>query len=211
VLLLTPLLTLGENPSPPGSDRRSRRPERGHFCEPCAERARRAAVRSGQIPSGGYGSLNSPLQRLCLAQWESPCSATKLFNAEKHLLDVGREWMLPIHSQVREGTVTFCSVHRALRSTDPRIISHHATSARHAEGRPSFLQRRYRQGDVTKSSTVRVMEIAELLGLTHQRASKIADEPGFPAPVGREGQSRLWDRREVAAWAKVWRREKPWR
>jgi hypothetical protein len=31
---------------------------------------------------------------------------------------------------------------------------------------------------------------------------------GFPDPVGREGQSRLWDRREVAAWAKRWRKEK---
>ena len=44
-----------------------------------------------------------------------------------------------------------------------------------------------------------------------QPASKIADAPGFPTPVGREGQSRLWDRREVTAWAKVWWREKPWR
>jgi hypothetical protein len=39
-----------------------------------------------------------------------------------------------------------------------------------------------------RSKTVRILEIAELLGVTHQRASKIADEPGFPAPVGREGQ-----------------------
>jgi len=34
-----------------------------------------------------------------------------------------------------------------------------------------------------------------ILVVTHQRASKIADTPGFPAPVGREGQSRQWDRR----------------
>jgi predicted DNA-binding transcriptional regulator AlpA len=59
--------------------------------------------------------------------------------------------------------------------------------------------------------TVRIVEIAEILGLSKQRASKIADSGGFPAPVGRNGQSRLWDRREVTAWAKVWRREKPWR
>jgi predicted DNA-binding transcriptional regulator AlpA len=64
---------------------------------------------------------------------------------------------------------------------------------------------------MTSRRTVRVFEIAELLGVTHQRASKIADEPGFPAPIGREGQSRLWDRPEVRAWAKVWRRQKPWR
>ena len=62
----------------------------------------------------------------------------------------------------------------------------------------------------SRQTTLRILEIAELLGVSHQRASKIVDEPGFPAPVGREGQSRLWDRREVAAWAKVWRTE-TWR
>ena len=61
------------------------------------------------------------------------------------------------------------------------------------------------------SKTVRIVEIAELLGVSKQRAHQIADEPSFPAPVGREGQSRVWSRREVMAWAKIWRREKPWR
>ena len=59
--------------------------------------------------------------------------------------------------------------------------------------------------------TIRVIEIAEILGVTHQRASKFVDERGFPRPIGSQGQSRLWDRREVTAWATVWRREKPWR
>jgi hypothetical protein len=58
---------------------------------------------------------------------------------------------------------------------------------------------------------VNVSEIAELLGVTHQRASVIVRQPGFPASVGREGQSSLWDRHEVTAWAKAWRRERPWR
>ena len=62
-----------------------------------------------------------------------------------------------------------------------------------------------------RSKTVRIIEIAELLGVSKQRAHQIADEPSFPAPVGRQGQSWLWDRREVTAWAKRWRREKPWR
>jgi predicted DNA-binding transcriptional regulator AlpA len=62
-----------------------------------------------------------------------------------------------------------------------------------------------------RPQAVRVSEIAEILGVSHQRASKIVDERGFPRPIGRQGQSRLWDRREVAAWAKVWRREKPCR
>ena len=60
-------------------------------------------------------------------------------------------------------------------------------------------------------ATIRLVEIAELLGVSKQRAHQIVDEQSFPAPVGREGQSWLWDRREVAAWAKQWRREKPWR
>jgi hypothetical protein len=53
---------------------------------------------------------------------------------------------------------------------------------------------------------LRPVEISDLLGVSHQRASKIAGERGFPKPIGREGQKRLWDRREVAAWAKVWKR-----
>ena len=59
------------------------------------------------------------------------------------------------------------------------------------------------------SPEIRLVDVAEILGVSHQRASKIAGEPSFPAPVGRDGQSRLWDRCEVTAWAKVWRREKP--
>jgi predicted DNA-binding transcriptional regulator AlpA len=64
---------------------------------------------------------------------------------------------------------------------------------------------------LTAQRLVRIAEIADLLGVSKQRAHQIADEEESPAPVGREGQSRLWDRREVTAWAKVWRREKPWR
>jgi hypothetical protein len=59
--------------------------------------------------------------------------------------------------------------------------------------------------------TIRLAEIADILGVSHQRTSVNARQPGFPKPVGREGHSRLWSRREVTAWAKVWRREKPWR
>jgi hypothetical protein len=49
---------------------------------------------------------------------------------------------------------------------------------------------------MTRSSSLRLVEIAELLGVSHQRASKIVEERGFPRPIGRQGQSRLWDRRE---------------
>ena len=47
--------------------------------------------------------------------------------------------------------------------------------------------------------------------MTKQRAHQIAEEKGSPAPVAEDGRGRLWDQREVKAWAKRWRREKPWR
>jgi len=52
------------------------------------------------------------------------------------------------------------------------------------------------------AKTVRVIDIAEILGVSHRRASKIVEMPDFPKPIGREGRSRLWDRREVVAWAR---------
>ena len=61
------------------------------------------------------------------------------------------------------------------------------------------------------SATIRIVKFAELLGVTKQRAHQIASEDGFPAPVTEDVRGRLWDRREVQAWAKTWRREKPWR
>jgi predicted DNA-binding transcriptional regulator AlpA len=64
---------------------------------------------------------------------------------------------------------------------------------------------------VSKFAAVRVVEIAELLGVTHQRASKIVDERGFPKPVVVRGSSQLWNQLQVETWAKAWRREKPWR
>jgi predicted DNA-binding transcriptional regulator AlpA len=60
-------------------------------------------------------------------------------------------------------------------------------------------------------ATVRIIEIAEILGVSKQRAHQIADDDGFPAPVSEDVRGRLWDRQEVTAWAKSWRREKPWR
>jgi predicted DNA-binding transcriptional regulator AlpA len=62
-------------------------------------------------------------------------------------------------------------------------------------------------GTMTKSRGVRLVEIAEILGVSKQRAHQIADEDGFPAPMAEDVRGRLWDRREVAAWAKRWPRE----
>ena len=60
-------------------------------------------------------------------------------------------------------------------------------------------------------SPIRLVEIADRLGVTKQRAHQLADGPGFPAPVGRDGRGRLWDRREIQSWASAWRKAQPWR
>jgi predicted DNA-binding transcriptional regulator AlpA len=59
--------------------------------------------------------------------------------------------------------------------------------------------------------TLRLVEIAELLGVSKQRAHQIARDPSFPAPVTEDYRGRLWSRRDVTAWAKRWHAEKPWR
>jgi predicted DNA-binding transcriptional regulator AlpA len=58
---------------------------------------------------------------------------------------------------------------------------------------------------------IRLVEIAELLGVSKQRAHQIVEEKGFPAPLAEDGRGRVWSRYEVQVWAKRWRAEKPWR
>ena len=43
---------------------------------------------------------------------------------------------------------------------------------------------------VNRSSSVRIIEIAELLGVSKQRVHQIADAEGLPAPVERDGRGR---------------------
>lgn len=45
-----------------------------------------------------------------------------------------------------------------------------------------------------------VQEIAELAGVTKQRANQIADNKGFPAPRDKIAAGRIWDRGEVIAY-----------
>jgi hypothetical protein len=47
------------------------------------------------------------------------------------------------------------------------------------------------------SPRVRLVEIAELLGVTKQRAHQIAEEKGFPSPLGEDVRGRVWSRYEV--------------
>jgi len=58
----------------------------------------------------------------------------------------------------------------------------------------------------SRSKTLRIIEIAKLLGVTKQRAHQIAEEKGFPAPIAEDGRGRVWSRYEVQAWARQWRR-----
>jgi hypothetical protein len=56
--------------------------------------------------------------------------------------------------------------------------------------RPGHLEARVRRVPA-------VVEIAELLGVTKQRAHQLAAEPGFTAPLAEDGCGRLWGRGEV--------------
>src|SRR4029450_3964638 len=51
------------------------------------------------------------------------------------------------------------------------------------------------------SRTIRLVEIAELLGVTKQRAHQLADAEGFPAPVAEDARGRVWSRYGMQAWA----------
>jgi hypothetical protein len=46
----------------------------------------------------------------------------------------------------------------------------------------------------TRNTAVRLVDLAELLGLSKQRAHHIADEEGFPSPIDQDSRGRLWDR-----------------
>jgi predicted DNA-binding transcriptional regulator AlpA len=51
------------------------------------------------------------------------------------------------------------------------------------------------------AAVVGVSEIAELLGVTPQRAGQIArDYADFPAPITTLAAGRVWDRQAVKAW-----------
>ncbi len=59
---------------------------------------------------------------------------------------------------------------------------------------------------------MRLVEIAALLGVSKQRAHQLADEGRLPAPIGRDGRGRLWNRRQIQAWARrEWKGSLPWR
>jgi predicted DNA-binding transcriptional regulator AlpA len=56
---------------------------------------------------------------------------------------------------------------------------------------------------------VGVQEIAELLGVSRQRADQLSRQVGFPEPVSTlsHGRQRVWDEQEIRDWATAAGRE----
>lgn len=50
--------------------------------------------------------------------------------------------------------------------------------------------------------TMRFVNIADLLGVDCQQVQQLAVQEGFPEPVGLTGRDRLWDAKDLRAWAK---------
>jgi predicted DNA-binding transcriptional regulator AlpA len=58
---------------------------------------------------------------------------------------------------------------------------------------------------------LRVGDVAELLGVSRQRADQLRHGADFPTPIEVSGR-RLWRRSDVERWAKrSWWGTKPWR
>ncbi|MER5556355.1 hypothetical protein ABT001_32660 [Streptomyces sp. NPDC002793] len=53
---------------------------------------------------------------------------------------------------------------------------------------------------------VGVTEIGEMLGVSRQRANKLAGRPDFPTPVAQTKAGRVWERAAVEQWEKGWDR-----
>jgi prophage regulatory protein len=49
---------------------------------------------------------------------------------------------------------------------------------------------------------VGLKEIAEMLGVSKQRAGQLADHIDFPQPLGEISAGRVWKRADVEAWAR---------
>jgi predicted DNA-binding transcriptional regulator AlpA len=51
---------------------------------------------------------------------------------------------------------------------------------------------------------LRLVEIAELLGVSKQRADQLRRRADFPAPADRYGRGDLWAASDVKRWARTW-------
>ncbi len=79
---------------------------------------------------------------------------------------------------------------------------------RDTETAGELVRHRYRLGRLRdvflRGDTVtlwRVTDIAEFLGVSHQRVDQLAREGRVPSPSSRSGRSRFWERSDVETWA----------
>jgi prophage regulatory protein len=49
---------------------------------------------------------------------------------------------------------------------------------------------------------VGLKEIGKMLGVSKQRAGQLAEQVGFPKPLGEISAGRVWKRADVEAWAR---------
>jgi predicted DNA-binding transcriptional regulator AlpA len=64
---------------------------------------------------------------------------------------------------------------------------------------------------VTAPRLLRLVEIAEMLGVSKQRANQLRRQGDFPEPVGRWARGDLLAAKDIRRWAQRWVRERPWR
>ena len=57
---------------------------------------------------------------------------------------------------------------------------------------------------MTRRRLIRLVEIAELLGVTKQRADQLRERADFPPPVDRWARGNLWAAADVRRWARTY-------
>jgi hypothetical protein len=93
------------------------------------------------------------------------------------------------------------------------------------EGQAPYRQARARSEGVFRRSNMvsvesvavvrdehwRLIDVADYLGVTKQRAHQLADEAAFPEPDGEDLRGRYWRPVVVRSWARRWVKQRPWR
>ena len=71
----------------------------------------------------------------------------------------------------------------------PKSTTHvqHAADL-HVRGRCYEFSHEEKRRQMPQLKTICLVEMAELLGVSKQRAHQLADERGFPAPISRDGR-----------------------
>jgi predicted DNA-binding transcriptional regulator AlpA len=57
---------------------------------------------------------------------------------------------------------------------------------------------------MTRRKLFRLVDIAEILGVSKQRADQLCRDPDFPAPVDRWARGELWAAADVRRWARTY-------